>query len=232
MTAWLPGSEEWAALRLSVLVAGLALAGSVLPGVAIGWLLARRRFPGKSVLDAVVHLPLVLPPVVTGYALLLLIGREGPAGALAARLLGRDLAFTRAAAVLAAAVMGFPLLVRAVRLGIELVDERLEDAARTLGAGPARVLLTVTIPLAAPGILTGLVLAFARGLGEFGATITVAGNIEGVSRTLLLALFTHTQIPGGEAAALRLAAISVILSMAALLISEILARRVSRRLRG
>jgi molybdate transport system permease protein len=221
---------EWTALRLSVIVAIGAVAVSAVPGVLLGWLLARRDFRGKAVLDAVVHLPLVLPPVVIGYLLLLTLGRNGALGGWLHDAFGLDVAFTRGAAVLASAVMGFPLLVRAARLGIELVDRRVEDAARTLGASPRRVLLSVTLPLAMPGILTGLVLAFARSLGEFGATITFAGNIEGASRTLPLALFTFTQTPGGDAPALRLVIISVALSFVALLASEVLARRVSRRL--
>jgi molybdate transport system permease protein len=223
-------AEEISALRLSVTVALWALIFSAIPGVFCGWLLARKQFWGKAMLDAVVHLPLVLPPVVTGYLLLLLLGRNGTLGAWLHDAFGLHIAFTRWAAALAAAVMGFPLMVRAVRLGVELVDRRLEQAARTLGASPWRVLLTVTLPLALPGILTGFVLAFARSLGEFGATITFAGNIAGETRTLPLALFTFTQIPGGEAPAVRLVVISVLLSLLALLFSEILARRVSRRL--
>jgi molybdate transport system permease protein len=216
---------EWSALRLSAIVATWALAVSAGPGIAIGWLLARKRFPGKALLDAVVHVPLVLPPVVTGYVLLVVGVRLGEA-------LGVQVAFTTTAAVIAAAVMGFPLLVRAVRLGIELVDRRLEDGARTLGAGPGRVLLTITLPLALPGIVTGFVLAFARSLGEFGATITFAGNVPDETRTLPLALYTLTQTPGPDAQgpALRLVLIALALSLAALLVSEVLARRVSRQL--
>lgn len=216
---------EWSALRLSAIVAMWAVVVSAIPGIAIGWLLARKRFPGKALLDAVVHVPLVLPPVVTGY--LLLVGSVW----LGERF-GVQVAFSRTAAVIAAAVMGFPLLVRAVRLGIELVDRRLEDAARTLGGGPVRVLLTITLPLALPGIITGLVLAFARSLGEFGATITFAGNIPDQTRTLPLALYTLTQTPGADARgpALRLVLIALAFSLGALLISEVLARRVSRRL--
>ncbi|MHC5114318.1 MAG: molybdate ABC transporter permease subunit [Planctomycetota bacterium] len=212
---------EWTALWLSAEVALWAVAVSVVPGVLCAWVLARGRFRGKALLDAIVHLPLVLPPVVTGYALLLLLGRGG---------LDLGIAFTRTAAVIAAAVMGFPLLVRASRLGIEMVDRGLEDAARTLGAGRWRRLVTITVPLALPGILTGVVLALARGLGEFGATITFAGNFAGETRTLPLAVYTFTQTPGGDGPALRLVAISVVLSLAALLASEVLARRVSQRL--
>lgn len=230
MSWLLLSAEEVSALRLSVTVALWALLFSAVPGVFCGWLLARRRFWGKSLLDAVVHLPLVLPPVVTGYVLLLALGRNGAVGAWLHEAFGVHIAFTRWAAALAAAVMGFPLMVRSVRLGVELVDQRLEQAARTLGAGPWRVLFTVTLPLAMPGILTGFVLAFARSLGEFGATITFAGNIAGETRTLPLALFTFTQMPGGEGPAMRLVVISVLLSLAALLFSEILARRISSRL--
>jgi len=230
MSSFLLSPEEWSALRLSAIVAVGAVLVSAVPGVALAWLLARREFPGKSLLDAIIHLPLVLPPVVIGYLLLLLLGRRGVIGAWLHDTLGVDIAFTRTAAILAAAVMGFPLLVRAVRLGVELVDRRLEDAARTLGAGPWRVLFAVTLPLALPGLLTGFVLAFARALGEFGATLTFAGNMDGQTRTVPLALYTFTQTPDGTVPAIRLAVISVALSLVALLISEVLARRVSRRL--
>jgi molybdate transport system permease protein len=228
---WLAlSADEWTALRLSAVVALWAVLISAPFGIALAWMLARARFPGKFIVDAVVHLPLVLPPVVTGYVLLLLLGRRGVIGGWLHETLGIDIAFTRAAAVLAAAVMGFPLLVRAARLGIELVDVRLEHAARTLGASPLRAALTVTLPLALPGILTGLVLALARALGEFGATITFAGNIAGETRTLPLAVYTFAQQPGGDAPAVRLVVISVVLSLGALLVSEILARRVSQKL--
>jgi molybdate transport system permease protein len=221
---------EWSALALSMQVGVLSVAASLVPGLALAWALARKRFRGKAIVDAIVHLPLVLPPVVTGYLMLLLLGRRGPIGRILHDVLAWDVAFTTTAAVLAAAVMGFPLLVRAARLGIELVDKRLEDAARTLGASPWRVLFSVTLPLATPGIVSGAALAFARSLGEFGATIIFAGNIEGETRTLPLAIFTLTQVPGGEGPALRLVAISVAVSLAALLASETLARRVSARL--
>ncbi len=221
--------EEWTALALSARVAVTSLAMAFVPGVLLGAFLARRSFPGKVLAEALVHAPLVLPPVVVGYALLLVLGRNGFVGR---RLYeaGLQVAFTFEAAVLAATVMGFPLLVRSVRLAVELVDQRLEEAAATLGASPLRVLLTVTLPLAAPGILTGSVLAFARSLGEFGATITFAGNVAGETRTLPLALFSALQVPGREDAALRLAAISVALSLAALMLSELFARKLSRRL--
>ncbi len=202
----------------------------LVPGIAFAWLLARGRFRGKLLLDVVVHLPLVLPPVVVGYMLLVSFGRRGLIGRWLHDSLGLDVAFTWKAAALAAAVMGFPLLVRSTRLAMELVDVRLEQAARTLRAGPWRVFFTVTLPLSLPGLLTGVVLALARSLGEFGATITFAGNIEGVTRTLPVAIFTYTQVPGGDEPAARLIVISVALSVGALVISEIAARRISRRL--
>ncbi|MHC4948072.1 MAG: molybdate ABC transporter permease subunit [Planctomycetota bacterium] len=222
--------EEWSALGLSFQVALVGVLASAVPGIACGWLLARGRFPGLALLSAVVHLPLVLPPVVTGYLLLLLLGRGGVLGRWLEDVLGVPIAFTWRAAAIASAVVGFPLLVRGVRLGVELVDRRLEQAAATLGAAPWRVLLTVTLPRAAPGIMTGLVLAFARSLGEFGATITFAGNIAGRTRTLPLAVHASAQTPGGDAAAARLVIISIVLSVGALLVSEVLARRVARRL--
>lgn len=222
--------EEWSALALSLRVAVTSVALLLVPGVACAWLLARRDFPGKALVDAIVHLPLVLPPVAVGFLLLLALGRRGVLGRWLHETLGVDIAFTWKAAAIAAAVMGFPLLVRSTRLAIELVDARLEDAARTLGAGPLRVLTQVTLPLALPGVISGVVLAFARSLGEFGATITVAGNIEGVTRTLPSAIYTYSQVPGGDAAALRLVLISIGLSVVALLLSETLARRVRRRI--
>lgn len=226
MSWWEISPAEASALALSLKVAfGCALVTAI-PGVFVGWLLARRRFPGKTVVDALVHLPLVLPPVVTGYLLLLLFGRRGWLG----ETLGLEVAFTWKAAVLASAVVGFPLMVRAVRLSVELVDARCEEAAATLGASPWRVWLTVTLPLALPGVLTGLVLSFARSLGEFGATIVFAGNIAGETRTLPLALYTYAQVPGGDAPALRLMGIALALSFAALLASEWLARRMRRAL--
>lgn len=220
---------EWSVLWLSCRVSLGALALLALPGIAMGWLLARRDFRGKAAIDVIVHLPLVLPPVVTGYLLLLVFGRRGVIGAWLHDL-GIRIAFDWKGAVLAAAAMSFPLLVRAVRLAIELADPRLEEAARTLGAGPWRVLLTVTLPLAAPGILAGLVLAFARSLGEFGATVTLAGNIAGETRTIPVAIYTFTQVPDGDDAAMRLVWISLTLSLLALGGSELLARALARRL--
>lgn len=201
-----------------------------IPGVVTGWLLARLRFPGKAIVDGLVHLPLVLPPVVPGYLLLLLLGRQGPVGRWLYETWDITLAFTWQGAVIASALMAFPLMVRAVRLAVTLVEPRLEEAARTLGAGPLRVWLTVTVPLSLPGILTGLVLAFARSLGEFGATVTFVGNVAGETRTLPLAIYTYTQIPGGDDPALRLVIISILLALAALWVSELGARRVERLL--
>ncbi len=217
-------SEEWSALVLSLRVACAAWLGCLAFGTATGWLLARRSFPGKGLVDAAVHLPLVLPPVAVGYLLLLLLGRNSVLGSWLTGI-GVELAFTWRAAAVASAVMAFPLMVRSVRLAIELVDPGLEAAARTLGASPARVLLTVTLPLAAPGLVTGSILAFARSLGEFGATMTVAGNIAGQTRTLPLAMFTYTQLPGGDEKAMRLMIISLAISLLSLLASEWILRR-------
>ncbi len=220
---------ELEALTLSLRVALWSVLTSLPAGLLVAWLLARREFIGKSALNAVVHLPLVLPPVVVGYLLLVLLGREGPLGRLLYDLFGVSLPFTWEGAALAAAVMAFPLMVRAMRLSLEGVDRRLEAAARTLGARPIGVFLTITLPLMAPGIVVGALLGFARSLGEFGATITFAANIPGETRTLPLALYTLTQTPGGEGAALRLAALSVTLSLAALAASEYAARRLRAR---
>ncbi len=222
--------EELTALLLSLKVGLWCVALIAVPGIVTGWLLARARFPGKAIVDGLVHLPLVLPPVVPGYLLLLLLGRQGPLGRWLYETWGVTLAFTWQGAVIASALMAFPLMVRAVRLAITLVEPRLEDAARTLGAGPLRVWLTVTVPLALPGILTGLVLAFARSLGEFGATVTFVGNVAGETRTLPLAIYTYTQIPGADGPALRLVVISILLALAALWLSELGARRVERLL--
>ena len=204
-----------------------AIVAATLPlAYALAWLLAR-RFPGRVVLDALVHLPLVLPPVVTGWLLLLAFGANGPAGRMLADTFGVTVMFRWTGAAIAAAVMALPLMVRAMRLSIEAVDRRLEGAARTLGAGWWRTFLAVTLPLAFPGVLAGMVLGFARSIGEFGATITFVSNIPGETRTLPLAIYTTLQVPGGEAHAARLAIISVALSLAALVISEALARRIS-----
>jgi molybdate transport system permease protein len=223
---------ELEALRLSLRVGAWSVAASVPLGLAFAFLLARRNFPGKIVIDGLVHLPLVLPPVVVGFALLVLFGRRGPVGAFLYDRLGVTFAFNWKGAALASGVMGFPLMVRAMRLSLELVDRRLEQAARTLGAGRARVFLTITLPLMAPGILTGIILAFARSISEFGATITFVSNIPGETRTLPLALYALTQVPGGDTAAWRLALLSVALAMVALIVSELMARRLGRRLQG
>ncbi|HAO33918.1 MAG TPA: molybdate ABC transporter permease subunit [Candidatus Competibacter sp.] len=223
-----PTPDELTALWLSIKIGLWCTALIAVPGLVTGWLLARVRFPGKALVDGLVHLPLVLPPVVPGYLLLLVLGRNGPLGRWLYETWGVTLAFTWQGAVIASTLMAFPLMVRAVRLAVTLVEPRLEDAARTLGAGPLRVWLTVTVPLSLPGILTGLVLAFARSLGEFGATVTFVGNVAGETRTLPLAIYTYTQIPGGDGPALRLVALSILLALAALWASELGARRVER----
>ncbi len=229
MTDWL-GPDAWTALRLSLLVATTATAASLLPGLLVAYALARGRFWGRSVLDMLVHLPLVLPPVVTGYLLLIVFGRRGMAGEWLVAHLGIVLSFRWTGAALACAVMGFPLLVRAMRLSIEAVDARLEEAAGTLGAHPAWVFVVVTLPLILPGVIAGMILCFAKAMGEFGATITFVSNIPGETQTLPSAIYTLTQVPGGEAGALKLTLVSVAVSMAALVASEILARGVARRL--
>ena len=218
--------EEWMAVRLSLLVAVTATVASLPLGVAVAWLLARGRFWGKSLLDTVVHLPLIMPPVVTGYLLLLGFGRQGPIGAFLEQSFGIVFSFRWTGAALACAVMAFPLMVRAIRLSIEAVDRRLEDAAGTLGANPAWVFATVTLPLCLPGVIAGAILCFAKSMGEFGATITFVSNIPGETQTLPSAIYTLTQVPGGDAGALRLTAVSIAISMGALLASELLARRV------
>ena len=223
-------AEEWQAVRLSLEVASRSVLVSLLPAIAIAWVLARRRFPGRMLLDALVHLPLVVPPVVVGWALLMLFGVQGPIGAPLHAWFGVRLVFTTEGAALATAVMSFPLIVRAVRLGIEHVDPGLEAAARTLGAGPIDRFLTVTLPLMSPGILAGAVTAFAAGLGEFGAVITFASNIPGETQTLPLAIYAATQTPGGEAMAARLAGISFALAVTGLLLAELAARRMGRLL--
>ncbi|MCA3624416.1 MAG: molybdate ABC transporter permease subunit [Methylobacterium sp.] len=222
--------EEWAALRLSLKVATVATLASLPAGISVAYLLARGRFRGRSVLDALVHLPLILPPVVTGYLLLLAFGRKGPIGAWLEAHFGLVFSFRWTGAALAAAVMGFPLMVRAIRLSIEVVDRRLEQAAGTLGAGPILTFLLVTLPLALPGILAGSVLAFAKAMGEFGATITFVANIPGETQTLPTAIYSFTQVPGGDAAAMRLVLVSVAVSVLALVLSEWLARGLSRRM--
>ena len=223
---------ETDALLLSLKVAFWSVAASLPLAVALAWLLSRRDFIGKSLLDAVVHLPLVLPPVVVGYFLLLLLGRRGPIGSLLDEYLGITFAFRWTGAAVACAVMGLPLLVRAVRQSLDAVDRGLEEAAATLGASPAWVFASVTLPLILPGILTGVLLSFARSLGEFGATITFVSNIPGETQTLPLAIYTFTQVPGGDAQALRLCILSIVLSLAALMASEFLLRRANVRAAG
>jgi molybdate transport system permease protein len=200
--------------------------------VGAAYVLARASFPGKTLFDALVHLPLVLPPVVVGFFLLLLFGRRGPLGEILDQWFGIVIAFRWTGAALAAGIMGFPLMVRAIRLSLDTIDRKLEAAASTLGAGWAGIFVTVTLPLALPGIITGVLLSFARSLGEFGATITFVSNIPGETRTLPLAIYTYTQTPAGDVAALRLSAIAVLLSLAALYVSEVLARRATRRVTG
>ncbi len=216
---------ELAAITLSLKVACVAALASLPPGIAVAWLLARRRFPGQALLDALVHLPLVLPPVVVGYALLVSFGSQGAIGAFLAEHVGLTFAFRWTGAALASAIMGFPLMVRAIRLSIEAVDHRLEQAAATLGASPWRVFATVTLPLAWPGIVAGGVLAFAKALGEFGATITFVSNIPGETQTLSSAIYELMQVPGGETGIWRLALVAVLISLLALLASEWLVRR-------
>ena len=222
-------AEEWTAVRLSLLVATTATLASLPFGIAIAWLLARGKFWGKSVLDTLVHLPLILPPVVTGYLLLLSFGRRGPIGSFLADEFGIVFSFRWTGAALACAIMGFPLMVRAIRLSIEAVDRRLEAAAGTLGANPLWVFATVTLPLCLPGIIAGAILGFAKSMGEFGATITFVSNIPGETQTLPSLIYTLTQVPGGDAAAMRLTLVSIAISMVALLGSELLARRIGSR---
>ena len=223
---------EWTAIQLSLRVATVATLVATPLGIAVAWLLARREFWGKSALDAAIHLPLVLPPVVTGYLLLLTFGRRGMVGAWLADHLGIVFAFRWTGAALACGVMAFPLMVRAIRLSIEAIDRRLEDAAATLGANRGWLFLTVTLPLALPGIIAGMMLAFARALGEFGATITFVSNIPGETQTISAAIYTLTQVPGGDAAALSLVIVAIIISLAALIASEWFARRAHARLHG
>ena len=223
---------EVEALRLSLRVALWSVAGSLPLGLLAAWALARWQFPGKTLLNGLIHLPLVLPPVVVGYGLLVLLGRNGPLGAWLHEAFGITVAFTWKGAALAAAIMAFPLMVRAMRLSLEAVDRRLEAAARTLGAGPVDVFFSVTLPLMGPGILAGAILAFARSLGEFGATITFVSNIPGETRTLPIALYTLIQTPGGETGALRLALLSIAVALVALAASEILARRLGKLAQG
>jgi len=221
---------ELEALALSLRVASWNLAVGLPLAVAVAWILARRRFVGKELLNALVHLPLILPPVVTGYVLLLLLGRRGPLGELLEQAFGIVVAFRWTGAAIAATVMAFPLMVRPIRLSTEAIDQRIEAAAGTLGASPLAVFATVTLPLALPGIVAGGILGFAKGMGEFGATITFVSNIPGETRTLPLAIYTLTQIPGGEVGALRLTLIAVVVSLAALIAAELVGRSLARRI--
>jgi molybdate transport system permease protein len=223
---------EWTAILLSVRVALVATLISTPIGIGVAWLLARRDFWGKSVLDALIYLPLVLPPVVTGYLLLLTFGRRGLIGAWLADHLGIVFAFRWTGAALACGVMSFPLLVRPIRLSIEAIDKRLEQAAGTLGAAPWRVFTSVTLPLALPGVLAGMVLGFAKAIGEFGATITFVSNIPGETQTISSAIYSLIQTPDGDAAAGRLVLISIVIAMGALIASEWFARRATQRLHG
>ena len=229
MTDWLT-PEEWRAVALSLRVATVAVAASLPLGIAIAFLLARREFWGKQVLNGIVHLPLILPPVVTGYLLLLTFGRKGYLGQFLDEWFGIVFAFRWTGAALAAAVMGFPLMVRTIRLAIEAVDPKLEQAAGTLGASRPWVFLTVTLPLILPGVLAGAILAFAKAMGEFGATITFVSNIPGQTQTLPTAIYSFLQVPGGEAQAGRLVLVALAVAMAALLLSEWAGRRVARRI--
>lgn len=222
-------SEEFlTAIFLSIKVGLVCVSVISIPGVFMGWLLARKNFPGKVLLDAIVHIPLVTPPVVIGYGLLVFLGRKGLIGAVLYKYFGIEFGFTWMGAVIASAVMGFPLLVRSTRLAIELVDQKLEKAARTLGLSPFAVFCKITLPLSLPGIMCGLVLSFARSLGEFGATATFAGNIEGQTQTISLAIFTMLQQPGMENDAMYLACVSIAISLGAIALSEILMRRAKR----
>lgn len=226
---WTLSPEEWTAIRLSLWVSSIAMLASLPFGIAIAVALARGRFWGKSLLNGIVHLPLILPPVVTGFLLLVLFGRRGPIGHFLDSWFGIVFSFRWTGAALACAVMAFPLMVRSIRLSIEAVDRKLEEAAGTLGASPFWVFITVTLPLTLPGIIAGMILAFAKAMGEFGATITFVSNIPGETQTLSAAIYTFTQVPGGDAGALRLTIVSVVISMLALLVSEFLARIIGKR---
>ena len=224
--------DEWTAIRLSLRIALVATVVALPFGIATAWLLARKHFWGKTLLDGVVHLPLVLPPVVTGYLLLISFGRRGAVGAFLADHFGIVFSFRWTGAALACGIMGFPLLVRPIRLAIEAIDRRLEDAAATLGANRLLVFITITLPLALPGLIAGFVLCFAKALGEFGATITFVANIPGETQTISAAIYTFTQSPGGDAAASRLVLVAIAIALAALVVSEWLARRAGMRFHG
>ncbi|NSZ41829.1 molybdate ABC transporter permease [Allorhizobium ampelinum] len=225
-------ADEITAILLSLKVALTAVAVSLPLGIGMAWLLSRTSFLGRSLLDGLVHLPLILPPVVTGYLLLITFGRRGVVGAFLDQWFGLVFSFRWTGAALASGIMGFPLMVRAIRLSLDAVDRKLETAAATLGASPIMVFFTVTLPLILPGIAAGAVLAFAKAMGEFGATITFVSNIPGETQTLSAAIYTYTQVPGGDAGALRLTLVSVVLSLLALLASELLTRRLTVRMAG
>ncbi len=224
--------DEWIAIRLSLRIAVVATLAALPFGIAMGWLLARKSFWGKSLLDGLVHLPLVLPPVVTGYLLLISFGRRGPIGAFLADHFGIVFSFRWTGAALACGVMGFPLMVRPIRLAIESIDRRLEEAAATLGANRVWVFATVTLPLALPGLIAGIVLCFAKALGEFGATITFVANIPGETQTISAAIYTFTQVPSGDAAAARLVLVAIAISLTALVAAEVVSRRAGMRFHG
>jgi len=223
-------ADEWTAILLSLRVATIATLAALPLAVGAAYALARWRFPGKLIVDALLHLPLVLPPVVTGYLLLLTFGRQGAIGKILNDLFGVTFSFRWTGAALACGVMGFPLMLRAIRLSFETIDRRLETAAGTLGADPRWTFLLVTLPLALPGTLAGAVLCFAKALGEFGATITFVSNIPGETQTIPSAIYTYTQVPGGELQALRLTCVSIAIAMVALIASEILNRRIQKRI--
>lgn len=229
---WFFTPDELVAINLSLRVAGVATVASLPFGILFAYLLSRGQFRGKMLLDGFVHLPLVLPPVVTGYVLLLLFGRRGPLGALLHDWFGVVLSFRWTGAALAAAIMSFPLMVRAIRLAMDAVDVRNEEAAATLGASPIWVFLTVTLPLSLPGIIAGAMLAFAKALGEFGATITFVSNIPGETQTIPAAIYTYTQTPEGDAGAFRLSVIAIAIALGALIASELMSRRSNRRRAG
>lgn len=229
---WSVTPEELVAINLSLRVATVAMLASLPFGVLVAYILSRGEFRGKMLLDGLVHLPLVLPPVVTGYVLLILFGRRGPLGAVLEQTFGIVLSFRWTGAALAAAIMSFPLMVRAIRLAMDAIDRRNEEAAATLGASPFWVFLTVTLPLSLPGVVAGAMLAFAKALGEFGATITFVSNIPGETQTIPAAIYTYTQTPGGDAGAFRLSVIAVVIALGALIASELLSRRTTRRRAG
>lgn len=221
---------EIEALSLSIKVAAVCTLLIIVPAILVAWLLAKKEFFGKSLLDGLVHIPLILPPVVPGFLLLMLLGSQGLFGHWLKQQFGITIAFTWLGAAIASAVMGFPLMVRSTRLAMSQIDRKLELAAQSLGASPWRVFFTITLPLAMPGIVTGLILAFSRSLGEFGATITFVGNIEGETRTLPLAIYTYTQMPGGDMIAMRLVVISILIALSALIVSNLLERRMAKKM--